>query len=233
VEFQQTNDPRRRNPRMRNMVILGHSMGGIISNMQIRDSGDRLYKGVFTKNLEELKLDAEREDEVRRLAFFKANSDIDRALLLASPLRGSAFATNKVGRFGAWLIRMPFNLVDAVLGDIELIGAMTDAAKNSSQRPSNSVNGLRPDNATLQNVLDSPVRRGVSIHSIVAVKDPKDPLLESSDGVVPYPSAHLDEAVSEKVIMDANHRSMVVKDETIEEILRILYMHAGVKRNRW
>lgn len=50
--------------------------------------------------------------------------------------------------------------------------------------------------------------------------------------MVPYTSAHLDEAVSEDIIMDANHRSMVGKDETIEEGWSILYLHAGVKRTR-
>lgn len=230
ADFQQTNDPQRRNPHMRNMVILGHSMGGMISNMQIRTSGDRIYRTVFAEDLEDLDMGAEEKEEIRQLAFFDANPDIDRALLLAAPLRGSDFATNKIGQFGAWLIRMPFNLVDSILGDIELIDVLTDVAQEASQRPLNSVSGLRPDNPILAKVLESPVRQGVEIHSIIARSHPDDPLLESSDGVVPYTSAHLDEAVSEKIIENANHRSMVAKDETIEEVLRILYLHAGVSR---
>jgi triacylglycerol esterase/lipase EstA (alpha/beta hydrolase family) len=229
AQLQKRQDPGRRNPRMRKMVILGHSMGGIISNAQIRDSGDRIYRTILTTDLEELELEEETEAEIRRLAFFEANPDISRALLLAAPLRGSEFATNRLGQFGAWLIRMPLNLVDSVLGSVEFIDVMTDVGQEASQRPVNSVTGLRPDNPTLQNILDSPVGSGVRIHSIIAQKNPKVPLLESSDGVVPYTSAHLDEAKTEKIILNANHRNMVERDETVDEVLRILYLHAGLK----
>lgn len=230
--YRKAYDPNGRNPHMRNMVILGHSMGGILSNMQIRDSGDRIYKTYFTKNMKELGLDAETEAEVRRVGFFSANPDIDRAVLIASPLRGSDFATNKIGRFGAWLIRLPFDVVDAALGEIEVINSMTDVAQQASQRPDNSVNGLRPDNPLLEGVLKCPVRKGVAIHSIVAQEHPDQALLKSSDGVVPYTSAHLDEALSEKVILNANHRSVLKKEDCFEEVWRILYLHAGVKRKR-
>ena len=59
------------------------------------------------------------------------------------------------------------------------------------------------------------------------MRRPRVPLEESSDGVVPYSSAHLEEAVSEKIIMGANHRSMVEERETVEEVWRILRLHAG------
>ena len=232
AKFQTINDPGRSNPRMRNMVILGHSMGGVISNMQIRDSGDRLYKSVFRKNLNELDLSASQKNEIRRVAFFKANPDINRAILLAAPLRGSEIASNQLGKFGAWLIRLPFESSDTILGDLAAAGVLTDAGERWGKRPNNSINGLRPDNPTLERVLDSPVRRGVTIHSIIAKKNPVHSLLESSDGVVPYTSAHLDKAVSEEIVEKAAHTRMVIRDETIEEVLRILYLQAGVKPSR-
>ena len=230
AKYRKDYDPSGTNPNMRNMVILGHSMGGILSNMQIRDSGDRVYKTFFTKEMKELGLRPEAEAQIRRSGFFNANPDIDRAILIASPLRGSDFATNKVGRLGAWLIRFPFNVIDAALGEIEVINAMTDVAQQASQRPVNSVAGLRPDNPLLAGVLKCPVRKGVAIHTIVGKKKPDQPLLESSDGVVPYTSAHLDYAVSEVVVVGANHTSVLQKDECFEEVWRILYMHAGIKR---
>lgn len=230
--FQHTHDPNRRNPRMREMVILGHSMGGIISNMQVRDSGNRLYNYLFNTPLDELGLEDATKEAVRRLGFFTANPDIDRALYLAAPLRGSAFAANRIGQLGTWLIRLPFNLVDSVLGDIEVIDVMTDVGQLASQRPANSVSGLRPDNPLLEEVLAMPVRDGVEIHSIIAQRNTTAPMLEGTDGLVRYPSAHLDEAVSEKVILGANHRGMVEDERTIEEVLRILYLHIGIKQGR-
>ncbi len=230
AKYRKDYDPNGTNPNMKNMVILGHSMGGILSNMQIRDSGDRLYKTYFTKEMKEMDFDATTKAEIRRIGFFDANSDIDRAILIASPLRGSDFATNKIGQLGAWLIRLPFNVVDAALGQFEVISAMTDIAQQASQRPRNSVSGLRPDNPLLAGVLTCPVRKGVPIHTIVAKKKPNQSLLESSDGVVAYTSAHLDEAVSEVVVAGANHTTVLQKDECFEEVWRILYLHVGLKR---
>ena len=229
ANYQKVNDPRRSNPKMRKMVILGHSMGGIISNMQIRNSGDRLYSSIFAENLEELELNKEERAEIRRLAFFEANRDIDRAVLLAAPLRGSDFASNRIGQFGAWLIKLPFNVVDSVLGDIELVDSMTDIAQEHINQPINSVTSLRTDNPSLQNILDSPVRNGVTVHSIMGQKNPDLPKEEGTDGFVTYRSAHLDRAVSEVIVPNSNHRGMVERDETVQEVWRILRLHAGVK----
>ncbi|MBK1828314.1 esterase/lipase family protein [Haloferula rosea] len=229
TDYQRRNDPNRSNPKMRDMVILGHSMGGIISNAQIRSSGDRVYDAYFTKDLNQLDLSKEQENDIKTYGYFKANPDIDRAILLAAPLRGSAFASNRIGQFGASLIRLPFNVVDAVFGQIEVVDALTDVAQQASQRPRNSVTSLRPDNPLLGAFLSCPVRPGVQIHSIVAQKDPDTPIEEGTDGFVPYTSSHLDEAVSEVVVKGADHRGMVNRDETVQEVWRILRLHAGIK----
>ena len=227
-QLQKEHNPGRGNPFMRKMVILGHSMGGVISNLQVRDSGDTLYDVVFKEDLRELNLPEDEEAVLRRAAFFEANPDISRAILLAAPLRGSKYASNQIGQFGAWLIRFPLNMVDAVLGDLQTIDALTDIGQQMSERPINSINGLRPDNPILHKALELPVRRGVKIHSIIAQKDPDDSLNESSDGVVRYTSSHLASAVSEKLIPDASHTSMVEDERTVDEVLRILHLNAGV-----
>ena len=214
---------------MREAVIVGHSMGGILSNVQVRDSGERVYNAVFTKELEDLDLAADQKEKIRQVVYFEANPDLERAVLLAAPLRGSAFATNRIGQFGAGLIRLPFDIVDTIFGRIEVIDALTDIAQEASLRPNNSVTSLRPDNPMLEAFLSCPVRPGVKIHTIVAQKNPSDPIEEGSDGFVAYTSSHLDEAVSEVVVMGADHRGMVNRDETVQEVWRILREHAGVK----
>ena len=229
AEFRQNHDPRGSNPRMREMVIVGHSMGGILSNLQIRDSGDHLKDLIFHPTIEEADLDPEIQGGVEKLLFFKSNPDIARAVFMATPHRGSAFATNPIGRFGAWLIRFPLDLVDGVLGEIEVIDALTDVGQEASMRPRNSVNSLRPDNPVLPAILDLPVRQGVPIHSVIAQRNVNKPLVESGDGVVPYTSSHLGGVASEKIILGSNHRVMVEDDDTIRELWRILRLHAGVR----
>ncbi len=228
ARLQKQYNPSRTHPKMRQMVILGHSMGGILSNLQIRDSGETLYDVIFKEDINDLKLPAEELATLRRAAFFKANPDINRAILLAAPLRGSKYASNQIGQFGAWLIRFPLNMVDAVLGDLQAVDALTDIGQQMSERPINSINGLRPDNPILHKAIELPVRRGVEIHSIIAQKNPKDSLQDSSDGVVRYDSSHLGAAVSEAIVTDASHTSMVNDERTVAEVLRILYLNAGV-----
>ena len=67
-------------------------------------------------------------------------------------------------------------------------------------------------------------RRRIHAHSIIAVRGTGPPQ-HGSDGVVSYESAHIDWAVSEKVVR-WNH-SCQGTPEAIEEIRRILYLHAA------
>jgi triacylglycerol esterase/lipase EstA (alpha/beta hydrolase family) len=228
--FRKDYDPGGRNPNMRNMVILGHSMGGILSNMQIRDSGNQLEELVFSQPLEELELDSESRATIEDRVHFDANPDIRRAIFIAAPHRGSDFASNPIGNFGAWLIRLPFGVIDALLGDVLVVSALNSGVREATERPRNSVSSLRPDNPFLPAVLNLPIRKGVVVHSLIAQRNPEVPILEGNDGVVSYTSAHLDGVASEKVFPNTNHRSVVEDQRAIEEVWRILYLHAGVRR---
>ena len=134
-------------------------------------------------------------------------------------------ASNVIGQIGAWLIRLPFDLVDSVFGRLELVDQLTDVGQEMSKRPRNSVTSLRTDNPLLPTVLTLPVAQKIKIHSIIAQTDRDAPIPEGTDGVVRYWSSHLDEAISEKIIYEENHRSMVEADESLIEVWRILYLH--------
>lgn len=230
ADFRQFYDPQKSNRKMRDMFILGHSMGGILSNWQIRDSGDLFYQSVFARPLEELDMSEETKREIREIGFFEANPDIKRALFIAAPHRGSNMASSPIGRLGAWLIRMPLNLVDAALDDLNAPGVLTESARAVQDLSFNSVTSLRPDNPVLEGALRLPVKEGVRMHSIIAQKDPDDALEASSDGVVPYTSAHLSGVESEFIVVDANHTSVLERNDCIQEVWRILRLHLEGRR---
>ena len=69
-------------------------------------------------------------------------------------------------------------------------------------------------------VADLPINPKVRYYSIMGNDTPDLPLAESSDGVVPYASAHLDGAQSEKVI--PSWHSVQESPQAILEIRRIL-----------
>jgi hypothetical protein len=65
----------------------------------------------------------------------------------------------------------------------------------------------------------------VQVNSIIAVRG-RGPIETGNDGVVEYKSAHIDGVESELVVHSGH--STQATPQTIEEIRRILYEHAGV-----
>jgi len=96
---------------------------------------------------------------------------------------------------------------------------------------SDSIKTLQPNNPTLSTTLKLPLRPGVRYHSIIGNHKGTEPLEESTDTVVDYWSAHLEDAASETVV-DATHLNILRDDVAIEELRRLLYLHAGLKYDR-
>jgi hypothetical protein len=93
----------------------------------------------------------------------------------------------------------------------------------SLQQPPTSLDNMRPGNPFLKALAELPFAEGVTVHSIIPVKG-DGPLEGESDGVVRYPSAHLDEAASERVVRRSGH-SVQERPEGIQEVRRILLEH--------
>jgi hypothetical protein len=80
-------------------------------------------------------------------------------------------------------------------------------------------------NPFVQTLSGLPIAPGVRVHSIIAVKG-SGPPEQGNDGVVEYKSAHL-EGVESELVVRSNHSTQSTP-ETIEEVRRILYKHAGI-----
>ncbi len=225
ADFKKIYDPQGRNPYLKNSVIAGHSMGGVISNMQIRTSGSQVYDALFKKKLDEVEIGTKQKKEVQRRLFFKANNEIDRVILIAAPLRGSSFASNTIGKIGSFLIKLSFELAGSVMEQFDFTDIMTGDSGAAFSRPRNSITSLRTDDPVLHAVLTLPVRKGVKIHSIIAQANEKAPRSEGTDRIVRYSSAHLEDVASEKIVLNANHTSVLTNDDCLEEIWRILREH--------
>jgi hypothetical protein len=90
-------------------------------------------------------------------------------------------------------------------------------------RSFNSIDNLSSHDPFVQLTADLPVSRRVRYHSIIGDNTPKLSLENSSDGVVPYKSSHLEGADSEKVIFSGH--SVQEMPEAIIEIRRIMHLH--------
>jgi hypothetical protein len=158
---------------------------------------------------------------VKQALIFKANPRIKRVVFICAPHRGAPLAGKQIGSFGARLIMLPGQIVSGI-GSTALRAATTAAGVKGAYLPS-SIHGLEPDSPLLLSMntvpIDSP------FHSIIGNGERWNvPLERSSDGVVPYWSAHLDGALSEKIV-PAIHTTAFQNPEAIADMKRILRVY--------
>jgi len=189
------------------MVLVGYSMGGVLARAQLSSLGpaeaERILPGVSALPEDSL---------VRRALVFEPREDVSRVVFMLTPHRGSRLATLNVAVWGTRLIRLP----DWVRN--ELTVATNQVLGLSDGRLPTSIHGLSPRSPFLQELDRRPPN--VPAHSIIGNRGRRHELWRSSDGVVPYRSAHLPGAVSE-VVVPAGHGGFD-HPQSIDELKRIL-----------
>jgi pimeloyl-ACP methyl ester carboxylesterase len=209
------------NTKLSNIVMVGHSMGGLLASLQVRTSKNGVWNQYFSQPLETISIDSATRDQIEEMFLFDASPFITRVVFISTPHRGSPAALGPIGRLLASLIRFPSDIILA--RKPELLASARDLGRTLLTEQKNSVNNLREDNPTLQTILSLPLDPGVTIHSIIGDRGKKGPLEESSDGIVPYRSSHLASAVSERIV-PAGHSAHCHPD-AIAELRRILLQH--------
>ncbi len=215
-------DPEGRNKALRNMVIIEHSQGGLLTKLTAVDTGDRIIRGVTGKGLEELNLTPEDRELIRERVVVEPLPFVRRVVFISTPHRGSFLAGGRVRNLVRRLVFLPANIVKktVVLGE-----ALAAAEVPEEWRPSEtstSIDSMSPRNPALLALADIPLAPGVKGHSIISVQGDGDPT-QGDDGVVEYTSAHVDYVESE-FIVNSGH-SCQGHPLTIEEVRRILLLH--------
>ncbi|MDR3404817.1 MAG: alpha/beta fold hydrolase [Chthoniobacter sp.] len=198
-------------------VLVGHSMGGIVSRMQVstfdRAAWERGAPGIAGKLFSTVPKDS----LLYRAGVFDANPKVRRVVFICTPHRGSNMATGGIGAIAMRLIALPGDLTSTIT---KSLGNSLADVTGSAKRVPNSIFSLSPGNPTLKVMDKIPIR--APHHSIIGDQGKGDSP-NSSDGVVPYWSSHLDSAQSEKIV-PGPHGSCELP-ETIEELQRILHLH--------
>ena len=214
-------DPKGEDVATRDMLIVGHSMGGVLARLMVSSSGNTLWDALAKKR----GLKGERQHKARKqfhdYLFFEPVPQIGRAIFIAAPHRGTPFADNSLARFAARLVTLPVHLIKDVIQP-----ALTLLSPDQVSQSVHSFNGianLSAHNAFIQASAALPIASGVPFHSIIGNNTPGVPLEKSDDGIVPYSSAHLEGAASEKVI--ASGHSVQDTPQGILELRRIIHVH--------
>jgi hypothetical protein len=147
-----------------------------------------------------------------------------RAVFMASPHRGTPYAQHRIARWIGNLIRLPANVLKQVAGLSDLLKS-DDSSNSTPIRIPNAIDNLSDTDPFIVAASTLPISPRVRYHTIVGVYKPTGPLATTSDGVVPYKSAHLDGADSELAI--PSWHSVQDKPAAILELRRILALHAA------
>ncbi len=215
-------NPDDRDPAFDRMVLLGHSMGGILSHLMVVSSGDQLWRLNSDRVFEEILGPNNILAELRRLLFFEPLPFVSRVVFLATPHRGSDLSRGVVGRVSAGLINDP-DYIQKLLS--QLVKDNPDAFdRRRFRRLPSSIETLETNSPILMAIEAMKPGEGVAMHSIIGSLRP-GPRDQTTDGVVPYRSARLNGVLSEKMVR-SDHG--VQKDgEAIQEVRRILREHIG------
>ena len=210
--------------RHRRMVLIGHSMGGLLTRMQVTPTGDALWQTVFGERSEPVELAPADAELMREILVVEPLAFVERAVFCSTPHRGSKLAANALGKLGASVVKVPGEL--AALGKRVLVGAARAVAPGQDERDKmpDSVQSLQPEAPILVALDELPIDPGITYHSIVGDRGKGD-TPDSTDGLVPYWSSHLEGAASELIVPSGHgtHKH----PQGVEELRRILHEHLG------
>src|SRR4051794_21116430 len=205
------------------MVLIGHSMGGLLATMQVTYSGDTIWQAAATQPFNTIVTDPITRERLAASFFFQPSPDVTRVIYIATPHRGSSEASRCVGRVSSALIQEPPEWTER---QAQLVRDNPDAFRDELRRKiPNSVDLLEPSSLILQATDRLPYRCGVSLHTVLG-DDGWSPIHGPSDGVVAVSSARLGGGQSELVV-DARHTDVQRVAPTVREVMCILTQHAA------
>ncbi|GAB6165284.1 alpha/beta fold hydrolase [Thermostilla marina] len=224
-EMRESVDPQHREPALDRIVLVGHSMGGLVSRLQTIDSGNDFWQLVSNRPIDELKLDPDTRKELEETFFFHANPSIRRVITIGTPHHGSEFSNETTQWLASWLIRLPKKLIQT---QQRLFRENKDLLKPESLLAiTDSIESLAPECPVFGVILAGHKAPWVVYHNIIGVL-PQDKwigrIAGEGDGVVQYASAHVEDAASELVV-PADHVAVHAHPLAILEVRRILLEH--------
>jgi hypothetical protein len=211
------------------MVVIGHSLGGILAKMMVQRSGSRLWQTVCEQPVDHVPGPAEDRQLLRQAYFYEPVPEVRRVVFVATPHRGSPLASGSIRRLGTWLCGQPSRFLRAFQNVLANDDATLLTPRFRGELPT-SVNELAPGHAFLMALCELGIDPSVRSHSIIAdLRNPPGP--GATDGIVPYWSSHLEGVVSETLVhglhICLNHQPV------IREVRRILLDHDGISPAPW
>jgi pimeloyl-ACP methyl ester carboxylesterase len=215
-------DPDRSDSAFDRMVVVGHSMGGLMTKMMAVDPAERLWSVVSDRPPGELKGEKDDVELFRGAIVFAPRPEVRRVVFIATPHRGSRFDRGSIQHLGARLVRVPDSLC-ATHHRLVADNPPNFFREHFRRGLPTSIDELEWGSPLVTGLSAVPVAPAITAHSIIAVRPGLRPSAPT-DGLVSLDSAHIDGVASEKVVA-AGHLCQE-NPEVIAEVRRILAEHA-------
>jgi pimeloyl-ACP methyl ester carboxylesterase len=213
-----TLDPQCADPALRQITLVGHSMGGLVAKLQVTHSDDLVWSRLANRPLEEIVASDEARSILAENCYFDPSPHVSRVIFIATPHRGSLRSSGLVGRTSSLLVEPSPELAavhDQLVRDNP--GAFNPEFE---QRLPTSIDMLEPRSPLLAAMREMRFGPGVRLHNIVGVSHPAS-LDGPSDGIVSVRSA-LHPCCQSVLAVGAAHAKAHRSRQTSEEIWRIL-----------
>ena len=221
--MQKKYDPTGMNPNLQKIVLVGHSMGGILSRLMVSKNNKELPPWLPIPN-NDSRSPRDSGDLATEMFFFNPQKFIGRVIFIATPHRGTKIASLKVSRMVNSIIRIPIEIQNSLLSGLRLNPDIPFEEATALMKMK-SIDSVHPNSYLIRSMQAEPISSTVPFHSIIGTgKFSGDkPLNERTDLIVSYQSAHLKDAQSELTV-PAWH-NLHKYDETITEVGEILKKH--------
>jgi pimeloyl-ACP methyl ester carboxylesterase len=207
------------------LVLIGHSMGGLLAKSVAVDSGTTLWDTTFRVPVEALRAD----DAVRRTfedaLLLQPWPSVGLIIFMGTPQHGSDKADGLLGRLSASLLRLPADYVNLTreIGLRDSQELQPDIRSEFTSGRMTSVASLSPHNPLMQAYGELPIVAGISFYSIMGTAT-HDARGRTSDGYVTVESARLPGSVSD-TLLPIRH-GQFDRAAPLNVVYRILREHA-------
>ena len=225
AEMRQVLDPQHREPALDQMVLVGHSMGGLVARLQTLESGQDYWKLASRVPWERVKAEDQVRQKLGETFYFHPNPSIRRVVTIATPHGGSNFSNQTTQYLLDKLIRLPQSIVNA---QQQLFRDNPEMLyPESLLKIETSIDSLSPKSPILSAMQASPRPAWVKYNNIIG-QIPKSSWLhalsDQSDGVVTIQSARSADA-EPALIVPEFHMTVHAHPLAVMEVRRILQEH--------
>jgi pimeloyl-ACP methyl ester carboxylesterase len=204
------------------MVIVSHSMGGVITRSSITDPKNVIYDAYFKEPIDQLNVSDSTRKLIRDATLYQPLTEPKRVVFLAVPHRGSPVANRWFANAIAKVISLPKTLTVELVD--KTFSTMTDLMQGGDKNHPlpTSISSLSPKSRANIALNQLPLPPKIECHSVIGDRGRGD-TPDSSDGVVPYWSSHVTPVTTE-LIVPSNH-GVPDNAQAAVELERILKLH--------